>query len=228
MHMNGGYGMGPTAGGCGMTGACAGYNVQGYGTAGASAQSGYGGYDLTGAACTGYGVGAEEMMMSQMLQLQAQQQMLMAQSQLTSDSSLASPLTAPMKDGDLIRFMGRIKGFYEGAVGGGYGFIECPEAKMKFGRDVYIHARQMTGFKVGDEISFTIVKNQKGEPQARNVMKAEDAIILRAKQQARQMQQENQMRAKQQSLVRETPVTFGLMDEEAAKKFQESLKKNKR
>ncbi|CAK9047538.1 unnamed protein product [Durusdinium trenchii] len=81
-------------------------------------------------------------------------------------------------DNDPNRFSGRIKGFYE-TSGGGYGFIDCEAARLKYGRDVYLHSRQMGDAKVGELISFTIVRNGKGEPQARNVMRAEEAMALK-------------------------------------------------
>mmetsp|Transcript_59606 Transcript_59606/g.129028 ORF Transcript_59606/g.129028 Transcript_59606/m.129028 type:complete len:573 (-) Transcript_59606:38-1756(-) len=81
-------------------------------------------------------------------------------------------------------FFGRIKRYVDLPNGGGYGFIDCEECKVRFGRDVYIHKNQMVGFTIGDEVSFAIIRNQKGEPQARNVMKTEDAVILRASQSA--------------------------------------------
>lgn len=43
---------------------------------------------------------------------------------------------------------------------------DCEAARMKYGRDVYLHSRQMGDAKVGELISFTIVRNGKGEPQA--------------------------------------------------------------
>jgi len=78
------------------------------------------------------------------------------------------------------RFVGRIKRYVEMPSGGGYGFIDCEETKLRFTRDVYIHRNQMHGLQIGDEVTFTIVRNAKGEPQARNVMRAEDAALLRA------------------------------------------------
>ena len=77
------------------------------------------------------------------------------------------------------RFIGRIKRYQDGPLGG-YGFIDCDEIKTRFSRDVYIHKNQMVGFQIGDEVSFTISLNNKGEPQARNVMKSEEALMLRA------------------------------------------------
>ena len=77
------------------------------------------------------------------------------------------------------RFIGRVKRFQD-APGGGYGFIDSDDCKMRFTRDIYIHRNQMAGLQIGDEVSFTVSLSNKGEPQARNVMKREDALLLRA------------------------------------------------
>merc|ERR1719291_486281 len=77
------------------------------------------------------------------------------------------------------RLVGRIKRYTDMPNGGGYGFIDCEETKLRFSRDVYIHKNQMHGMKIGDMVSFTVVRNNKGEPQARNVMMADDALLLR-------------------------------------------------
>ena len=61
------------------------------------------------------------------------------------------------------RYIGRIKRYQDGPLGG-YGFIDCDEVKSRFSRDVYIHKNQMIGFQIGDEVSFTIALNNKGEP----------------------------------------------------------------
>merc|ERR1712194_808907 len=82
------------------------------------------------------------------------------------------------------RFIGRIKRYVDTPDGGGYGFIDCEDTKLRFSRDVYIHKNQMAGFQIGDQVSFTFVRNQKGEPQARNLIRPEDAILLRPASQA--------------------------------------------
>lgn len=79
------------------------------------------------------------------------------------------------------RLIGRIKRYTDLPDGGGYGFIDCEDTKLRFTRDVYIHKNQMIGLglQVGDEVSFMVIRNAKGDPQARNVMRAEDALIMR-------------------------------------------------
>jgi cold shock CspA family protein len=143
----------------------------------------------------------------------------------SSIQSLSSPGDAY---GDGHRFTGRIKRSYEMSSGGGYGFIESNEAKVKFGRDVYIHAKQMVGYQIGDSVSFTITKNSKGEPQARNVMRTEDAVILRAQQhQSQQMQELRHLQKHKGASIPMASAGGGMMTEEEAKKFQASLKKNR-
>lgn len=130
-------------------------------------------------------------------------------------------------DNDPNRFSGRIKTYYE-TPGGGYGFIDCELARMRYGRDVYLHSRQISDAKVGEMISFTIVRNAKGEPQARNVMRAEEAMALKAKIQRRERREQEQKRMKHQALERAVvPELRGVMSEEEAKRFQESLKKKR-
>lgn len=48
----------------------------------------------------------------------------------------------------------------------GYGFIACPEAQKAFGRDVFLHRRQVKNFKTGDNVIFRVKMNSSGNPQA--------------------------------------------------------------
>eukprot|EP00434_Breviolum_minutum_P003541 symbB.v1.2.003116.t1/scaffold151.1/size297192/15 len=75
------------------------------------------------------------------------------------------------------RLVGRMKRFMDVPGGFPYGFIECEETKLRFSRDVYVHRKQMEGLQIGDQVSFTLMLNSKGEPQARNVMKLEDTVL---------------------------------------------------
>lgn len=52
-----------------------------------------------------------------------------------------------------------------------FGFVECAEAKSRFGRDVFIHRQQMGDLEVGTEITFSIDTNKEGMPQARDVLR---------------------------------------------------------
>lgn len=174
---------------------------------------------------------AQQMLLGQMMQQQMMMQMMSQSSfgdfgQPQEEVREEDPLNP---DNDPNRFSGRIKGFYEIASGGGYGFIDCEAARIRYGRDVYLHSRQMGDAKVGELISFTIVRNAKGEPQARNVMRAEEAQALKAKIQARERREQEQKKQKHQMLEKVTVAEkrTGVMTEEEAKRFQASLRKNR-
>lgn len=114
-------------------------------------------------------------------QHQMQQHVMLMRQRLTTASPRPGHQVRAVtvaRTGEPERFLGRIKRYVD-MPGGGYGFIDCEETKMRFARDVYIHKNQMHGFTIGDQVSFTIVRNSKGEPQARHVMKAEDAVAIR-------------------------------------------------
>lgn len=61
------------------------------------------------------------------------------------------------------RAHGKIKSFNETS---GFGFIDCPDLKEHFGRDVFVHRKQMVGFSVGQPVNFAIVLNKDNHPQA--------------------------------------------------------------
>jgi len=65
------------------------------------------------------------------------------------------------------RFQGRIKSFNSKQ---GFGFIECPEAHARFGRDVFLHKAQIGDLKVGAEVFFSVEANKQGMPQARDLV----------------------------------------------------------
>lgn len=66
-------------------------------------------------------------------------------------------------------FRGKVKAFNEKA---GRGFIDCQEAKDKYGQDVYVHGSVMEKAQayVGDEVEFKIHLNSQGQPQAQSPM----------------------------------------------------------
>lgn len=69
------------------------------------------------------------------------------------------------------RFEGNIKSFNAEK---GFGFIDCPEARTKYGRDVFVHKAMMKQghLEVGDEVSFTInTDNKDGMPQAAELVR---------------------------------------------------------
>lgn len=56
----------------------------------------------------------------------------------------------------------------------GWGFIENPELKNKFGHDVFLNQAVEGGIKLGSLVSFTLEMSKDGKPQARNArMEAE-------------------------------------------------------
>lgn len=125
------------------------------------------------------------------------------------------------------RYYGSIRDYNES---GGFGFLECPAARARFGMDVWIHRRQMFGFKVGDEVSFVVCRNHTGQPQARQVIKSSDVQRLKAKRQLQAERTELQLRQKRTNSQTSTAASKGgqqVMDEEEAKRFQAALKKRR-
>jgi cold shock CspA family protein len=55
----------------------------------------------------------------------------------------------------------------------GYGFLACDATKVKYGRDVFLRKVLYAelGLQVGDAVHFQVELNEKGFPQARNIMK---------------------------------------------------------
>eukprot|EP00928_Gymnodinium_smaydae_P030910 TRINITY_DN2284_c0_g2_i3.p1 TRINITY_DN2284_c0_g2~~TRINITY_DN2284_c0_g2_i3.p1 ORF type:complete len:1209 (+),score=162.76 TRINITY_DN2284_c0_g2_i3:61-3687(+) len=61
------------------------------------------------------------------------------------------------------RCVGSIKSFFADK---GFGFIHCPETFSRYGKDIWVHAAQVGSFGVGDAVSFTLILNKDGNPQA--------------------------------------------------------------
>lgn len=122
------------------------------------------------------------------------------------------------------RYMGYIRDFNES---GGFGFIECPVARGKYGMDVWIHRRQMFGFKIGEEVSFMVTRNHNGQPQARHVIKASDVPKIKAKKKLQEERTELQLRQKKTGSMQEGGARSGVMSEEEARRFQASLKRKR-
>lgn len=74
------------------------------------------------------------------------------------------------KKGEEGIFFGRLKCIQHGAKGD-YGFIDCPAATEQFGRDVFIHSKEMGDLQPGDDLSFH-VELHKDMPQAKRAVKA--------------------------------------------------------
>ncbi|CAE8593789.1 unnamed protein product [Polarella glacialis] len=54
----------------------------------------------------------------------------------------------------------------------GYGFIASPEIEAIFGTDTFVHAKQVGGFEVGEEVSFSCVIAEENKPQAFELLTA--------------------------------------------------------
>jgi len=64
-------------------------------------------------------------------------------------------------DDDFMRITGTIKSF---STEHGYGFLTGREAMFRYGRDVFLHSKQIGDFQVGDTVTFA-VRIEKGRPQ---------------------------------------------------------------
>merc|ERR1711972_1225750 len=53
--------------------------------------------------------------------------------------------------------------------GPAFGFIECEETQLIYGRDVFLHERQAAGLEIGMRVRFFVGLNQRGMPQAHEV-----------------------------------------------------------
>lgn len=65
-------------------------------------------------------------------------------------------------------FQGTIKLFHEDK---GWGFIEGEAVRQIFGKDIFIHKRELRDQvpQQGDEVTFTVGMDNNGQPQAKNV-----------------------------------------------------------
>lgn len=71
-------------------------------------------------------------------------------------------------------FEGTVKSIAaKGGAGGDhtYGFVECDETRAIYGRDVFLHSNQATELEVGARVRFEVGLNQRGMPQAHNIMR---------------------------------------------------------
>eukprot|EP00441_Pelagodinium_beii_P040982 CAMPEP_0197630306 /NCGR_PEP_ID=MMETSP1338-20131121/7836_1 /TAXON_ID=43686 ORGANISM="Pelagodinium beii, Strain RCC1491" /NCGR_SAMPLE_ID=MMETSP1338 /ASSEMBLY_ACC=CAM_ASM_000754 /LENGTH=917 /DNA_ID=CAMNT_0043201497 /DNA_START=55 /DNA_END=2808 /DNA_ORIENTATION=+ len=63
------------------------------------------------------------------------------------------------------------QGHYEGVVkhfnsAKGFGWIRCPETYQIYGGDVFLRQDQLGNFSIGDSVMFSIIINDRGQPQA--------------------------------------------------------------
>eukprot|EP00933_Yihiella_yeosuensis_P040307 TRINITY_DN34587_c0_g1_i1.p1 TRINITY_DN34587_c0_g1~~TRINITY_DN34587_c0_g1_i1.p1 ORF type:complete len:895 (-),score=189.20 TRINITY_DN34587_c0_g1_i1:54-2738(-) len=57
----------------------------------------------------------------------------------------------------------------------GYGFISSAQATSAYGRDVFLHRRQLCNFEVGDSVSFRVKISGNGQPQAHKLKKPSES-----------------------------------------------------
>lgn len=67
-------------------------------------------------------------------------------------------------------FAGAIKSYNPAS---GFGFIDCAATFAKFHRDVFLHHSQIGDCELGQQISFEVALNDRGQPQARDVRPVE-------------------------------------------------------
>jgi len=58
----------------------------------------------------------------------------------------------------------------------GYGFISSPEVQARYGRDVFLHAKQIKHFRPGDHVAFSVRINSQGRPQAYGLREAPQTV----------------------------------------------------
>lgn len=63
------------------------------------------------------------------------------------------------------RFRGKVKSLKSE----NFGFIDCAELKERFGRDVFVQPSQLENCKVGAGVTFNVILNDKGQPQAHKI-----------------------------------------------------------
>jgi len=76
------------------------------------------------------------------------------------------------------RYVGKIITYRPGAM---FGFIQCDDTYTMYGKDVWTHQAQLGNFSEGDEVSFSLVLNKDGHPQAVNLVPAGGGKGKRAK-----------------------------------------------
>lgn len=89
--------------------------------------------------------------------------------EIKNDSPQAFDVKADETSDDRERFKGFVKSYTSSK---GYGFIECPETKKLYSRDVFVHKDQMKSFCQGDWVTF-ICQEKNNQPQAERLEAAE-------------------------------------------------------
>ena len=81
----------------------------------------------------------------------------------------AGNIGAPASEG---QYFGNVARYFSDK---GFGFIVCPQTKLLFGQDVYVHKNEIEGhgIQIGHFVSFKVHSNDKGQPQANSVASAQ-------------------------------------------------------
>jgi len=90
----------------------------------------------------------------------------------TSHHSPRQSTGPPPGEGDMTRYCGTIQTFNPDKH---FGFISCPEVAHQYSKDTFVSDLELGNYRVGDQISFRVVLNSRGHPQARDLGPPEDA-----------------------------------------------------
>jgi CspA family cold shock protein len=73
-------------------------------------------------------------------------------------------------------FSGSIKIFNEEK---GWGFIQGEEVAKTFGKDIFVHSKELSGYTptVGEEVTFSVIINADGRPEAASVQLGQAAVF---------------------------------------------------
>lgn len=77
---------------------------------------------------------------------------------------LQASLLSVLQEPPAQRYVGIIKSFW---VEKHYGFIQCDQLKEQFDADVFLSDLEVGAFAVGSEVSFSVMLNKDGRPQAK-------------------------------------------------------------
>jgi len=105
---------------------------------------------------------------------------------------------APAKAMTERRSKGVIKSFNQHQ---GFGFIACPELAAVFGKDVFIHGKQMGSFDIGSEVSFAVTLSEDNKPQAYDVQHLMPGMMQSPMHMQLHMQQQQQQQQHQQQQI---------------------------
>lgn len=86
----------------------------------------------------------------------------------------SGPYPAAPSGGDGATYDGVVKTVNKADASSGgkpFGFIECAETAQIYGRDVFLHSQQAQELEVGQAVRFEVMLNNRGMPQAHNLVK---------------------------------------------------------